>query len=162
MKEIIIKTQKELDKLVSSKKLESFTESNEKLDYLIAIFHQANTEVALLCNHQKAITANSDNTIDKINHRIKELKKKRDNYKEKKHHDKAKKTDNKIKLLKLKKEGKTKMKNVSLGTSKQNYIDPRIIFAFIKKYNIPPEKIFTSKLLTRFQWASGVDGEFRF
>ena len=54
------------------------------------------------------------------------------------------------------------MKNVSLGTSKQNYIDPRIVFAFIKKYDIPPEKLMTSKLLTRFQWASSVDKDYRF
>ncbi len=54
------------------------------------------------------------------------------------------------------------MKNVSLGTSKQNYIDPRIIFAFIKKYDIPPEKLFTTKLLSRFQWASKVDADYKF
>ena len=38
----------------------------------------------------------------------------------------------------------------------------KIIFAFIKKFNIPPEKIFTAKLLTRFQWASSVDADYRF
>jgi len=54
------------------------------------------------------------------------------------------------------------MKNVSLGTSKQNYIDPRIIFAFIKKYDIPPERLFTEQLLNRFQWASLVDSDYRF
>jgi DNA topoisomerase-1 len=54
------------------------------------------------------------------------------------------------------------MKNVSLGTSKQNYIDPRIIFAFIKKYEIPPERLFTQQLLTRFKWASEVQSDFRF
>jgi DNA topoisomerase-1 len=154
--------QKELDKLVSSKKIDSFTEPEERLNYLIAVFNQANTEVALLCNHQKAVTTNLDKTIDKIDERIKELKKKRDKYKDNKNNEKAKKIDNKIKLLKLKKESKNKMKNVSLGTSKQNYIDPRIIFAFIKKFNIPAEKLFTSKLLTRFQWASSVDADYKF
>ena len=154
--------QKELDKLVSNKKIDSFTEPEERLNYLIAVFNQANTEVALLCNHQKAVTTNLDKTIDKIDERIKELKKKRDKYKYNKNNEKAKKVDNKIKLLKIKKESKNKMKNVSLGTSKQNYIDPRIIFAFIKKFNIPPEKLFTSKLLTRFQWASTVDIDYKF
>ena len=154
--------QKELDKLVSNKKIDSFTEPDEKLNYLIAVFNQANTEVALLCNHQKAVTTNLDKTIDKIDERIKELKKKRDKYKNNKNNEKAKKVENKIKLLKIKKESKNKMKNVSLGTSKQNYIDPRIIFAFIKKFNIPPEKLFTSKLLTRFQWASTVDADYKF
>jgi len=54
------------------------------------------------------------------------------------------------------------MKNVSLGTSKQNYIDPRIIFAFIKKYEISKERLFTEQLLKRFEWASLVDSDFRF
>ena len=54
------------------------------------------------------------------------------------------------------------MKNVSLGTSKTNYIDPRIIFAFIKRYNIPEEKLFNKALLTRFEWARNVDMNYRF
>ena len=54
------------------------------------------------------------------------------------------------------------MKNVSLGTSKMNYIDPRIIFAFMKKFNIPEDKLFTSALLSRFEWASSVDKDYRF
>lgn len=154
--------QKELEKLVSSKKIDSFTEPDERLNYLIAVFNQANTEVALLCNHQKAVTSNLDSSINKIDSQIKDLKKKKDKYKDNKNNEKAKKAENKIKLLKLKKESKIKMKNVSLGTSKQNYIDPRIIFAFIKKYDIPPEKLFTAKLLSRFQWASKVDSDYKF
>ena len=55
-----------------------------------------------------------------------------------------------------------RMKNVSLGTSKMNYIDPRIIFAFIKKFDIPPEKLFTAVLLKRFDWASKVEKDYRF
>ena len=54
------------------------------------------------------------------------------------------------------------MKNVSLGTSKTNYIDPRIIFSFIKKYEIPEEKLFNKQLLTRFGWASKVDKNYIF
>ena len=154
--------QKELDKLVSSKKIDTFTESDERLNYLITVFNQANTEVALLCNHQKAVTTNLDKTIDKVDDMIKKLKEKKKKMVDTKNKEKVKKIENKIKLLKIKKESKIKMKNVSLGTSKQNYIDPRIIFAFIKKFNIPPEKLFTSKLLTRFNWASSVDADYKF
>ena len=90
------------------------------------------------------------------------MKKKRDIYKELKKNDKVLLITKKIQLIKIKKDSKLRMKNVSLGTSKQNYIDPRIIFAFIKKYDIPPEKIFTEKLLERFRWASIVDKDYRF
>ena len=154
--------QKELDKLISNKKLEMFNETNERVNFFISIFNQANTEVALLCNHQKTVNSNLDNTIDKINEMIKKLKKNKDKYKEQKNHDKVKQIEIKIKILKLKKENKIKMKNVSLSTSKNNYIDPRIIFAFVKKYDIPIEKLFTEQLIKRFSWASVVDKDFKF
>ncbi len=150
--------QKELDK-IKEEQVEKL-DPNEKLNYLIAMFNQANTEVALLCNHQKAVNNGSlDNMLKKIDDRIKELKKKKEKYED---NAKIKKVDVMIKSLKLKKETKLKMKNVSLGTSKNNYIDPRIIFSFIKKYDIPPEKLFTKVLLKRFQWATTVDKDYRF
>ena len=55
--------------------------------------------------------------------------------------------------FKIKKDTKGKMKNVSLGTSKTNYIDPRIIFSFIKKYGIPKKNYLINNYL-RFEWAS--------
>lgn len=154
--------QNELDKLINNKKINIFTEKEERLNYLISIFNQANTEVALLCNHQKTNTSNIDSFLDKFNQKLKDLKKKKEKYKENNDKDKVLKIEKKIELLKLKKESKIKMKNVSLGTSKQNYIDPRIVFAFIKKNDIPPERILTKQLIKRFQWASSVDAEYRF
>ena len=154
--------QKELDKLISSKKLDMFTEKEERLNYLISLFNQANTEVALLCNHQKATNTNLDNVLTIIDNKLKQLKNKKKIYLEKGNKDKIISISKKIQLIKIKKESKLKMKNVSLGTSKQNYIDPRIIFAFIKKYEIPPERIFTESLIKRFEWASIVDKDFRF
>lgn len=156
------KFQKELDKLISTKKIDEFTDSGEKQNYLTSVFTRANAEVALLCNHQKSVSTNLDAQIDKINRQIKELKSKKTKYKESKNNEKVKKIDIKIKLLKLKKETKSNMKNVSLGTSKQNYIDPRIIFSFAKKYDIDPETLLTKKLVTRFKWASSVDKNYRF
>ena len=154
--------QKELDKLTSSKKLDMFTEKEERINFLITIFNQANTEVALLCNHQKTVTTNLDKTIDKIDKRIKDLKKKKKKYQEKNNKEKINSIKKKIELIKVKRDSKVKMKNVSLGTSKQNYIDPRIIYAFIKKYEIPEDRLFTEQLLKRFEWASLVDANFRF
>jgi DNA topoisomerase-1 len=152
--------QKEIDKIKEEKI--SDIDPNEKLNYLIAMFNQANTAVALLCNHQKNTNTSLDTTVDKLDHQIKELLKKKKAYQEKKSNDKANKVGIKIKSLKLKKDTKVKMKNVSLGTSKNNYIDPRIIFAFIKKFEIPPEKLFTKVLIKRFEWATKVDKDFRF
>ena len=123
------------------------------------MFNNANTEVALLCNHQKNVNSKIDDILNKMDTQIKDLKNKKLKLTDK---DKLKKIESKIKLLKIKKETKIKMKNVSLGTSKTNYIDPRIIFAFIKKYNISPDKIFTKSLLKRFTWASNIENNYKF
>jgi DNA topoisomerase-1 len=152
--------QKELDK-IKEDKLKNIDE-NERLNFLISMFNQANTAVALLCNHQKNVSKGMNESLDKIDTRIKELKKKQNKYKENENKEKLTKIEIKIKLLKLKKETKQKMKNVSLSTSKNNYIDPRIIFSFIKKFQIPPEKLFNQQLIDRFKWASTVDVDYRF
>ena len=152
--------QKELDKINEDKVLA--IHESERINYLMSMFIQANTTVALLCNHQKSVSSNLDATIEKINIKIKELMKKKNKYKDKKKKELVKKVESKIKLAKLKKNNKLNMKNVSLNTSKINYIDPRIIFAFMKKFNIPEEKLFTTKELKRFEWASEVDKNYRF
>lgn len=149
--------QKEIDK-IKEENIKDIN-PNERLNYLIAMFNQANTSVALLCNHQKSNNSGIDNMLKKIDDRIKELKKMKSKQTNK---DRIKKLDIKIKSLKLKKDTKLKMKNVSLGTSKNNYIDPRIIFSFIKRFEIPPEKLFTEKLIKRFEWANKVDKEYHF
>lgn len=149
--------QKELNK-IKEDEIKNFNE-NEKINYLLSKFNYANTQVALLCNHQKGISKNFDDQIDKIKDRIKQLRKKKTTAKSK---EKQNTYANKITLEKSKLETKTKMKNVSLGTSKTNYIDPRIIMAFSKKFNFPLEKLFTKTLLARFEWATYVDKNYQF
>lgn len=52
---------------------------------------------------------------------------------------------------------------VSLGTSKINYIDPRLSVVFCKKFGVPIEKIFTKSLREKFTWAiESVDENWRF
>ena len=152
--------QKELNKM-NEDKLKNLDES-ERTKFLIQFFNQANTAVALLCNHQKNVSSNFEEGVKKINDKIKDLQKKKLEFTKKGKNNKAVKLGNKIKILKVQKDTKTKMKNVSLGTSKTNYIDPRIIFSFIKKYEIPEDKLFTKTLLSRFEWARSVSKDYKF
>ena len=62
--------QKEIDK-INLDKVKTM-DDNQKLAYLIGMFNHANAEVAILCNHQKAANTNINETISKINLRIKE------------------------------------------------------------------------------------------
>ena len=64
--------------------------------------------------------------------------------------------------IKLKKEIKQEGKNLSLSTSLNNYIDCRILWSFIKKYNIPPNKIMTTAMISKFDWAKDTDENYRF
>lgn len=46
-------------------------------------------------------------------------------------------------------------KSVSLGTSKVNYIDPRIICSWAKAHDVPIKRIFSATLQKKFPWAMG-------
>ena len=72
------------------------------------------------------------------------------------------KADSMIKKLKSEKNLKIEMKNVSLGTSKINYIDPRITIAFLKKHDLDINKVFTKTLQDKFTWAANVSTDFIF
>ena len=73
-----------------------------------------------------------------------------------------KKIENKLQLLKAKKNMKIEMKNVSTGTSKNNYIDPRITISFLKKNDIPIDKVFSEKLRNKFKWAFDINKDYIF
>mmetsp|Transcript_16721 Transcript_16721/g.18591 ORF Transcript_16721/g.18591 Transcript_16721/m.18591 type:complete len:779 (+) Transcript_16721:215-2551(+) len=53
-------------------------------------------------------------------------------------------------------------KEVSLGTSKINYMDPRISVAWCKRNEVPIEKIFPISLRGKFNWAMAVKPDWEF
>ncbi|KAF9586182.1 DNA topoisomerase 1 [Lunasporangiospora selenospora] len=57
---------------------------------------------------------------------------------------------------------KEENKQTALGTSKINYIDPRISAAWCQKHKVPLEKIFTKTLRDKFKWAMTVDDDWEF
>ena len=139
---------KELKKL--DKKANDYTGS-DKLNFLLDGFNKANAKVAILCNHQKNVSKSFSDQLSTVNAQIKSIKQKIASAKS--GSDTLKKLKSKYASLKAKKSLKLETKNISLGTSKINYIDPRITFDFIKKYNIPVEKIFSKTLIQKFKWA---------
>ena len=44
-------------------------------------------------------------------------------------------------------------KEIALGTSKLNYLDPRISVAWCKKWDVPIEKIYNKSQRQKFAWA---------
>ncbi|QLQ82194.1 hypothetical protein HG537_0G04490 [Torulaspora globosa] len=73
------------------------------------------------------------------------------------------KLDQRIQVSAIQLRDKEENSQVSLGTSKINYIDPRLSVVFCKKYGVPIEKIFTKSLREKFKWAvESVDENWRF
>merc|ERR1739845_249900 len=62
----------------------------------------------------------------------------------------------KIKKMEMNIKHKDDNKEVSLGTSKLNYMDPRISVAFCKRNEVPIEKIFSKTMRDKFNWSMAV------
>ncbi|KAK9097528.1 hypothetical protein Sjap_023025 [Stephania japonica] len=153
----------------------------------IVVYQHANKEVAIICNHQRSVSKSHDAQMSRLNEKIDELKAlldelKTDLARAKKGKPPLKGADGKpkknlnpeslerkiaqttAKIEKMERDMKTKedLKTVALGTSKINYLDPRISVAWCKRREVPIEKIFNKSLLAKFTWAMDVDPEYRF
>jgi len=153
----------------------------------IAVYQRANKEVAIICNHQRSVSKSHESQMIKLNEKIDELKSqmeelKADLSKAKKGkplgYDKEGKqkrnlapeaiekkiamVEGKIDKMEMDKKIKEDLKTVALGTSKINYLDPRITVAWCKRHEVPIEKIFNKSLIAKFGWAMDVDPDFRF
>ena len=62
----------------------------------------------------------------------------------------------------LKAQNREDNKSVALGTSRINYMDPRITISWCKKKEVPIEKIFQSTLQAKFAWAMDNEPEWKF
>ena len=158
---------------------------------LILFYNNANKKVALLCNHQKALPKGYSSQMKKINDMIDDkinklnlLEKEYKAFKKNTWHNfykKNKKNMNrtkpltekmyikridtlydKISDLETKAELKEENKTIALGTSKINYLDPRITVAYCKRTNTPIEKLFSKNLIQKFQWAMNTKKNYRF
>ncbi|KAK8236374.1 DNA topoisomerase 1 [Phyllosticta capitalensis] len=73
------------------------------------------------------------------------------------------KLQTRIETMKVQMEDKDNNKEVALGTSKINYIDPRLTVVFTKKFNVPIERFFSKTLREKFDWAiKSVDENWEF
>ncbi|CAG5135291.1 unnamed protein product, partial [Candidula unifasciata] len=147
-------------------------------------YNRANRAVAILCNHQRSVPKSFEKSMENL---MKKIDQKKDEIKEVKKQIKGIKADYKkeksvrTKTLYEKKkkhlarleEGLTRMevqatdkdenKEIALGTSKLNYLDPRISVAWCKKYGIPLEKVYNKTQRDKFRWAIDMaDQHFKF
>lgn len=156
------------------KRLAKEGEDDESIAGRVLQYNRANRDVAILCNHQRAAPKTFDTQMERMDEKIKA---KEDAIKEKKREvkqakaaykseggEKAKKNfeqkkkqlirlDEQWEKLTLQKIDKDENKTIALGTSKLNYLDPRISVAWCKKHNVPVEKVYNKTQRDKFQWA---------
>ena len=68
-----------------------------------------------------------------------------------------------LEKLEIQRTDKDENKTIALGTSKLNYLDPRISVAWCKKYDVPIENVYNKTQREKFMWAidmAGPDYEF--
>ena len=107
----------------------------------VLAYNRANRAVAILCNHQRTVPKGFDDQMEKLKEKIsskkKEVKTLKKEFKEASkgaEKDKLKKklstAEEQLKKLKVQETDKEENKQIALGTSKLNYLDPRITVAW--------------------------------
>ncbi|XP_035238565.1 DNA topoisomerase 1 isoform X1 [Anguilla anguilla] len=164
--------------------LKELTSPEENIPAKILSYNRANRAVAILCNHQRAppktfeksmqnLQTKIDAKKDQLSDARRELKsakadaKVRKDEKTKKAVETKKKAVQRIEeqLMKLEVQATDREENkqIALGTSKLNYLDPRISVAWCKKWNVPIEKIYNKTQREKFAWAIDMaDEDFEF
>jgi len=140
------------------------------------LYDMANLKVAKLCNHQKILsstgkqsTEKTEGMIDELTKKLRKLQKQKkeliaNNQKTTSINKKIETIAKKIKLMKNKKMLQTEQQQLSAGTSKINYIDPRITVAFVKSMNLMDRinGFFNESQQNQFKWAMEIDAEYKF
>nr|XP_015815507.2 DNA topoisomerase I, like [Nothobranchius furzeri] len=154
--------------------LKEITNGEDNIPAKILSYNRANRAVAILCNHQRAPPKTFEKSMQNLQAKIDA---KKEQLSETKRELKSAKADLKVRRdEKCKKlvEGKKKAvqrieeqlmklevqatdreenKQIALGTSKLNYLDPRISVAWCKKWGVSIDKIYNKTQRDKFAWA---------
>ncbi|OXA63577.1 DNA topoisomerase I, mitochondrial [Folsomia candida] len=155
--------------------LDELTPVNGSVNEKVLAYNRANRAVAVLCNHQRAVPKSHEksmeNLVTKIQQKKDDVKKVKKELKglsrgSKDHEKKSaqlRRTEEQLKKLEMTKTDKDEGKEIALGTSKLNYLDPRISIAWCKKHDVPIEKVYNKTLRAKFRWAIDMaDKKYRF
>ncbi|XP_072552925.1 DNA topoisomerase 1 [Salminus brasiliensis] len=164
--------------------LKQLTSPDENVPAKILSYNRANRAVAILCNHQRAPPKTFEKSMQNLQTKIdakkqqlsaakKELKSAKADAKSL-HDEKSKKAvetkkkavarlSEQLMKLEVQATDREENKQIALGTSKLNYLDPRISVAWCKKWGIPIEKIYNKTQREKFAWAIDMaDEDFEF
>jgi DNA topoisomerase-1 len=163
---------------------------NDDINKKITYYNEANRQVAIMCNHQRTVpktyTVKSEQMtlalnenkkyLEELRDYVKNFKKSKNKYKDSKtdiikkvfpaNKEKAeaalKKLEEKVENMSSKLKERENNKTVALGTSKLNYMDPRITVSWCKKNEVNIEKIFSKSTRDKFPWAMYTGPDYNF
>lgn len=157
--------------------LNELTDADDNMVAKVLSYNRANRAVAVLCNHQRAVPKTHEKSMENLNLKIdqkkdavdkaeKDFKAAKKAYKggsgDKGTMEKKKKAVERLmeQLNKLETQqvDKEENKTIALGTSKLNYLDPRISVAWCKKYDVGIEKVYNKTQREKFRWAIEMAG----
>ncbi|KAF1387269.1 hypothetical protein PFLUV_G00103620 [Perca fluviatilis] len=156
--------------------LKILTNKSDNMAEKLLSYNRANRAVAILCNHQRAPPKTFDQSMAnlqaKIDARKETLALAKTELKQAKKEAKNKgASDSKLQTLVERKKAAVKRceeqllkmevqatdreenKQIALGTSKLNYLDPRISVAWCKNTEVPVDKIYNKSQRDKFAWA---------
>uniref|UniRef100_A0A2D4HCD7 DNA topoisomerase I n=1 Tax=Micrurus lemniscatus lemniscatus TaxID=129467 RepID=A0A2D4HCD7_MICLE len=160
--------------------LEALTNEKDSLAAKLLSYNRANRAVAVLCNHQRAtpktyeksmknLQAKIDARKDQLANAKARLRKARAEHKCKKETKSkvamekkkklVKKIEEQLAKLNLQATDKKENKQIAMGTSKLNYLDPRITVAWCKRFDVPIEKVYNKTQREKFAWAIAIAEE---
>ncbi|XP_053105103.1 DNA topoisomerase I, mitochondrial isoform X3 [Hemicordylus capensis] len=164
--------------------LKALTDEDDNVAAKLLSYNRANRAVAVLCNHQRATPKTFEKSMQNLQAKIDakknqlvdakvELKRAKADHKAKKDVKSKAAVEKKRKLIEKIEEQLEKLdiqatdkeenKQIALGTSKLNYLDPRISVAWCKKFGVPIEKIYNKTQRDKFAWAIAMaDEDFEF
>lgn len=154
--------------------LNKLTEAEDNVNAKVLTYNRANRAVAILCNHQRTVPKTFEKSMSNLQEKIatkkkaikdakKELKVLKNQAKESKDAKVMKQLEKKktqvqrfedqLFKLEVTATDKEENKEIALGTSKLNYLDPRISVAWCKKHEVPVEKVYNKTQREKFAWA---------
>lgn len=154
--------------------LDELTEKDDNVAAKMLAYNRANRAVAVLCNHQRAVPKTHEKSMENLDVKLeakqeaikaaeKNLKHAKKAYKnngsqnERATVDKCKKIVERLleqlEKLEIQKTDKDENKTIALGTSKLNYLDPRISVQWCKSHDVPIEKVYNKTQREKFRWA---------
>uniref|UniRef100_A0A8C3AS63 DNA topoisomerase I n=1 Tax=Cyclopterus lumpus TaxID=8103 RepID=A0A8C3AS63_CYCLU len=154
--------------------LKELTNKSDNEPEKLLSYNRANRAVAILCNHQRAPPKTFDQSMANLQAKIDarketlalektELKQAKKEAKTKGSSDPkllverkkaaVKRCEEQLLKLELQATDREENKQIALGTSKLNYLDPRISVAWCKNMDVPIEKIYNKSQRDKFAWA---------